>query len=87
MSTTTIYDHLPFWQNPLRIQSGHLPARARFAATETVSLNGEWLFRGANSDAESQADYHATYKYYPEHLWQKMPVPGHWERNGFGSPH
>ena len=88
---------IPFWQNPAVAQRGHLPARARFVAFSAVpadadaaspleqSLNGEWRFHGSPTAAEAPPDYAA--ENFDDGAWRTMPVPGHWQLNGFDKPH
>ena len=95
---TELDTKLPFWQNPAALQRGHLPARARFTAFPAalpddpdapspfeLSLNGGWLFWGAPTAAEAPENYAAPD--FDDGTWRTMPVPGHWQLNGFDKPH
>ncbi|MBC8143610.1 MAG: DUF4981 domain-containing protein [Armatimonadetes bacterium] len=88
----------PFWQNPALSQSGHLPARARFTAfSDTVaddtdaasplelSLNGDWKFYGSPTALEAPEGFAS--ETFDDGAWRTMPVPGHWQLNGFDKPH
>lgn len=49
-----------------------------------LSLNGQWKFKGVETPDERPQDFYLTT--YDDSSWGTMPVPGLWERNGFGDP-
>ncbi|WP_029150346.1 glycoside hydrolase family 2 TIM barrel-domain containing protein [Microbacterium indicum] len=63
---------------------GTLPARA-WARSDApqVDLGGRWRFR-LNDRADADLDFVA--QGYDAHEWRTIPVPGHWQLNGFGAP-
>jgi beta-galactosidase/evolved beta-galactosidase subunit alpha len=89
--------HLPDWENPQRLHRNRLPARARFSAFPDeatarsgsspweLSLNGMWRFQYAGSPGEAPADY--ADERCDDEAWDRIPVPGHWQLNGYGAPH
>lgn len=48
-------------------------------------LNGEWNFKGFWSPFDSDDQW--VFPQYDDGKWGKMPVPGHWQLNGFDLPH
>lgn len=50
-----------------------------------VLLNGLWDFAGFENPIEVPEDFMDP-EFQPEG-WSAMPVPGHWQLNGFGKPH
>jgi beta-galactosidase len=63
---------------------GTLPARswARSDAPE-LNLNGDWSFRFADR-ADGSEDF--AEPEFDDGGWGSLPVPGHWQLNGFGAP-
>lgn len=58
------------------------------AGEQRVSLNGIWDFHYALSPQEAPQDFwEEVYPTKAEEGWAQIPVPGHWELNGFGKPH
>lgn len=47
-------------------------------------LNGQWKFQGFSSPFF--VPEMCTSRDYDDTEWREMPVPGHWQLNGFGSP-
>ncbi|MET9534409.1 glycoside hydrolase family 2 TIM barrel-domain containing protein [Streptomyces sp. NPDC006649] len=66
--------------------SGALPARARYAESDamTLSLNGDWRFR--LSPAADTADASFAAPGYDASGWDEVAVPGHWVLQGHGAP-
>ncbi len=88
----------PIWENPACLHLNRLPARARFATfpdAETaragggspweLSLNGTWRFHYAPSPGEAPADL--MLESLDDSGWDTLPVPSHWQLNGYGAPH
>ncbi|WP_406071372.1 DUF4981 domain-containing protein [Streptomyces sp. NBC_01020] len=66
--------------------TGALPARARYAASDamTLSLNGRWRFR--LSPTADAADDSFAARGYDAGSWDEVAVPGHWVLQGHGAP-
>lgn len=54
------------------------------ASKNFLSINGQWKFKGVETPDERPQDFFTTT--YDDSSWGTMPVPGLWERNGFGDP-
>lgn len=89
---------LPNWENPACLHLNRLPARARFSAfpdADTartggdspweLSLNGTWRFHYAPAPAAAPADL--MRESLEDAGWATLPVPSHWQLNGYGAPH
>ncbi|MEJ2748903.1 MAG: glycoside hydrolase family 2 TIM barrel-domain containing protein, partial [Anaerolineae bacterium] len=87
----------PDWENPQILQRHRLPSRARFApypdeptalsgagSPWEISLNGLWRFHYALSPIEAPQNFADAA--YDDGDWAQMPVPGHWQLNGYGAP-
>ena len=78
-------EHLPDWQNPNVVERNRLPMSATFdAAGLKLSLNGTWKFQWYESIQGRSLDFFNVN--YDDRTWDKMPVPGMWELNGYGVP-
>lgn len=66
--------------------TGALPARARYPASDamTLSLNGRWRFR--LSPTADAADDSFAARGYDAASWDEVAVPGHWVLQGHGAP-
>lgn len=93
-----IYKH-PDWSNIEVLERNRLPVRPFYCGYRSAEearrrrreesgkfrlLNGKWKFKGFSSpffvpEACMGEDY-------DDSLWKEMPVPGHWQLNGFGKP-
>lgn len=73
------------WQDPTIFARNRLPMRASFLRnTPRLSLDGVWKFRWYENPEARSRDF-----FRPEtddERWDRMPVPGMWELNGFGDP-
>jgi beta-galactosidase len=49
------------------------------------SLNGSWRFNYAEAPELAPAGFH-EFDYRDQH-WDRIPVPGNWQMNGYGRPH
>lgn len=49
-----------------------------------LSLNGVWKFNWVRDQDSRPEDFYRTD--FKDDYWAKMPVPGIWERNGYGDP-
>jgi hypothetical protein len=58
-------------------RSYHIPEKS-------ISLNGNWKFRYAESPAEIPSDFFKTG--YNDRKWDNIQVPSNWEMQGFGEP-
>lgn len=87
----------PDWENPQLLHRNRLPSRARFATYPDeptavsgasspweMSLNGMWRFHYALSPIEAPQDF--ADEAFDDSDWAQMPVPGHWQLNGYGAP-
>ncbi|MBE6217699.1 MAG: DUF4981 domain-containing protein [Bacteroidales bacterium] len=76
---------MPDWQNPQVVERNRLPMRAHFETDGLKqSLNGTWDFKWYES-----IDNRASGFFKPDFDasgWDRMPVPGMWELNGYGDP-
>lgn len=85
------------WQDPSVNQLNRLPMRASYFAYENaekaaagdreasarfMSLNGPWKFFWVENADQRPTDFYKTD--YNSAGWQTIPVPGIWERNGYG---
>ena len=95
--TTRADGETPYWEQPEVYAINKLPARAsltpyksrdmalRRGESELVlSLNGEWNFRWTAQPDEAPEGFWA--EGYDDSTWDKMPVPGSWEIEGYGYP-
>lgn len=88
------------WENPRLFGKNRLPARAYFVPVEdeqeidflnrevssrVVPLNGVWKFHYSQTVQNAPTEFHRID--YDDATWADMPVPGHWQLNGFGRPH
>ncbi len=87
----------PDWENPQLLHRNRLPGRARFvtypdepaalsggSSPWELSLNGMWRFHYALSPIEAPQNF--AEEAYDDSAWAQMPVPGHWQLNGYGAP-
>ncbi len=87
----------PDWENPQLLHRNRLPSRARFVTYPEepmalagvgspweLSLNGMWRFHYALSPIEAPQNF--ADEAYDDGAWAQMPVPGHWQLNGYGAP-
>ncbi|KAA6324903.1 Beta-galactosidase [termite gut metagenome] len=87
------------WQNPEVNEINRLPMHAHYFAYESkeaakdgnkemsanyMSLNGVWKFNWVKDADARPTDFYALD--YQDKTWNKMPVPGIWEVNGYGDP-
>ena len=94
-----IYAQNSPWQDPELNQINRAPMHSSYFAFESeelaeqgckeestnfMSLNGTWSFNWVEHAWERPTDYFGVD--YNDKDWDKMPVPGMWELNGFGDP-
>ena len=74
------------WQNPAVVERNRLPMHASFtpAEQETIDLSGDWKFYFNASPQVRLKGFEAVG--YDDSAWGTIPVPGHWELNGFCDP-
>ncbi len=99
LSFSSFTQSLPAWEDPAVNQINRVPMRAEFFAYENaalaqanrkedshgfLSLNGLWKFNWVEKPADAPVDFWK--KEYNDTQWKTFPVPGIWERNGFGFP-
>ena len=78
-------NQLPEWQDANVVEINRYPMTATFeTAGNKLSLNGEWDFKWYELIADRSLDFYKMN--YDMSGWDKMPVPGMWELNGFGEP-
>ncbi|MCQ2235673.1 MAG: DUF4981 domain-containing protein [Bacteroidales bacterium] len=66
-------------------ESTELATKAdKSASSRYLSLEGEWNFHWVCDAQDAPADFYKLS--YNDKNWNKMPVPGIWELNGFGAP-
>lgn len=73
------------WKNAAVFERNRLPMRATASCPDyQLSLNGVWNFKWyENPDLRSKDFFKLGLD---DSNWDKMPVPGMWELNGFGDP-
>ncbi len=82
---TGLFVSEPAWNDPENNETHRYPMRATLhTASEPVSLDGEWLFKGYPDPLSVEDGFHA--EGFDDKEWGTMPVPGMWELNGFGDP-
>lgn len=77
------------WWNDLSVfQVNKMPPRANVvplpADTYSRSLNSEWRFNYSKTPMEEVEGFYEPG--YNSQLWERIPVPGNWELNGYGEP-
>lgn len=87
------------WQDPTIVEAGRLPAHAHFFAYESetlaakadktsssryLSLEGDWNFVWVPNSDQRPRDFYSTS--YDDSHWGSIPVPGIWEKHGYGDP-
>ena len=76
---------LPHWQDPGVVEVNRYPMTATFETDgQKLSLNGVWDFKWYELIENRSLDFFRTD--YSAEGWDKMPVPGLWELNGYGQP-
>lgn len=75
------------WQDPNVFERNRMPMSATFVTDQqqTLSLNGEWNFRFCPSVTERLQDGFEG-KDFDDSNWDKIPVPGMIELNGYADP-
>lgn len=73
---------LPYYEDP-GPGLGFEPARSAIRSNApALSLNGTWRFRLRPTAAEPEPGFDADW----DRDWDEIPVPGHWQMHGHGSP-
>lgn len=84
-SLTAAGADLPHWQDPGVVEIGRYPMTATFETDGLkLSLNGVWDFKWYELIENRSSDFFKVD--YTAEGWDKMPVPGLWELNGYGQP-
>ncbi|MBQ2181659.1 MAG: beta-galactosidase, partial [Bacteroidaceae bacterium] len=98
-ASSLVAQNTPMWNDPGKNAENRLPNVSDFFAYETaeraqagrkdksnryLSLEGDWKFKWVKNANERPQNFFSTD--YSESGWDKMPVPGMWELNGFGDP-
>lgn len=93
-------DKLNDWENHKILQRNRLPGRAYFLSYPDEEsaltyerglspwfrlLNGRWKFRYSLSPQESPDDFLS--ERFDARGWDSIQVPGHWQLQGYGTPH
>ena len=85
ITTTMSASDLPYWQDPNIIEVNRYPMTATFDTQgNKLSLNGVWDFKWYETIEERSADFYKND--FVASGWDKMPVPGMWELNGYDVP-
>lgn len=86
------------WENPLVYERNKLPAHAtmysypdvasaksmdRQQTSRILPLNGNWKFSWAPVPEKTPQDFYK--ENFSDANWSTIPVPGHWELNGYGT--
>ena len=83
--TAAARTELPDWQDPGLVERNRYPMTATFETDgQKLSLNGVWDFKWYELIENRSLDFFKTD--YAAEGWDKMPVPGLWELNGYGQP-
>lgn len=69
---------------PFPDRESALNNKEKAACDNYLSLNGKWKFNWVQNFDERPTDFYKTD--YNDTYWTDFPVPGMWERNGFGNP-
>ncbi len=97
----TVYgqNSIPDWENPKvfginkeKTRATFMPYQSKEAAIKNnyedsnwyLSLNGTWKFNWVYKPADRPTDFYT--EGYDVSDWDKMPVPGNWELNGYETP-
>jgi len=74
------------WQDPHVNSINRLPMHSTFLADESqvFPLAGDWNFRWVRSANQAPVGFWSPK--YVEAGWNRMPIPGVWEMNGYGDP-
>ena len=74
------------WQDPLVNSVNRLPMHSTFLAEESrvIPLAGDWSFRWVRSANQRPVGFWNPK--FVEAGWNRMPLPGLWELNGYGDP-
>ena len=74
------------WQNPAVFEINRMPMRATFVTDQqqTLNLNGLWKFY-FNEAPENRLKGFENPSF-DDSAWREIPVPGHWELNGYCDP-
>ena len=78
------------WENQHVLEINREPARAAFfpyhqqVGDSQFSLNGQWKFYWTQTPEEQPKDFYLTD--FDDSSWDRFPVPGDWEMNGYGTP-
>ena len=76
---------LPDWQDPQIVAVNRLPMSSSFETDgDKLTLNGVWDFCWYETIDSRSRDFFRTD--FDASGWDKMPVPGMWELNGYGDP-
>ena len=99
MVMLTMTAQTPMWNDPGKNADNRMQNVADFFAYENaelakqgkkqnskwfLSLEGNWKFKWVKNANERPEGFFA--ENYDDAAWDKMPVPGMWELNGFGDP-
>lgn len=95
----TVNDGKPEWTNEFVNQVNRVKQHAAMIPHSSVNelltltkytspnvklLNGDWKFNWVERPADAPADFYKVG--YDISTWPTIPVPGNWERNGYGYP-
>ena len=77
------------WWNDLSVfQVNKMPPRTNVipwpVESYSQSLNSEWRFHYCKTPLEEMDEFYETD--YNSQRWERIPVPGNWEMNGYGAP-
>lgn len=74
------------WENPAITGINKLPPKSwrHYEPEYFRCLNGNWKFHWSANPYEVPANFHSLN--FDDHQWATIPVPGHWELNGYGIP-
>lgn len=76
---------MPAWQDPGIVQENRIPMSSHFETDgHKLMLNGMWDFCWYETIESRSADFFETG--FDASGWDRIPVPGMWELNGYGDP-
>ena len=78
-------DDIPYYIENLSVfELNQEDGRSYHIPEKSISLNGDWKFRYAESPGEIPSDFFRPG--FNDRKWDNIPVPSNWEMQGFGEP-
>ncbi len=77
-------DRLPMHSAFFAYESEGAAAQGKTASERFLTLDGKWNFNWSENPENRPTDFYRTD--YNDAGWGTMPIPGMWEKNGYGDP-